>query len=444
MKSSSFWLFLIGLGSQTQFHFIGSLGISELPMYLLAPIFFVQDYALLKRDGFMPFIWLSISVVVGCCIASIMNHTTLIMFVKGLATPYSVFAIAVCFHRLLRKNLDGLKWVLIGVFLSSIICIFVFQPETYTSIGGEKRTGEEGVELMISHPLFWTGKISALTTLPVTAAYLSTPIMYSATVPIINAFLKVVFSMTSGRAAGLVSVVSALFILCGRKSRSAMRSFNKKLPVILLVCSVAMAMFKSAYSYAAMNGMLGYEAQKKYLKQTSQGASAWRMLVSGRMEFFVGMMAAVDKPIVGYGPKAEDVKGYYEQFLRDYGAQEDYEEYMRNLAASMKEGLVYRVIPTHSHIMCSWVEDGIFGLAFWLYVLMIIYKCLRVYSSSIPQWFGYFCCVLPALVWDIFFSPFGSRVGTTLALVCVLLAKAVHERRIDLPIEMEMKARQHD
>lgn len=443
-NKSAFWLFLIGLGSQTQFHFVGSLGISEAPMYLLAPIFFVQDYSTLKRDGFLPFVWLSISVVIGCCVASALNHAPMLLFAKGVATPYSVFAMTVCFHRLLRENLNGLKWVLLGTFLSSIICIFVFQPETYTSIGGAKVTGEEGVEMMISHPLFWTSRISALTTLPIVTAYLSMPVMYSATIPMMNAVLKIVFSMTSGRAAALISLISALFILLGRKSRFRMKAFSKRLPMILVLGMIFSLAFKGGYSFAARNGMLGDDAYRKYVKQTATGTSALNILMAGRKEFFVGMRAAIDNPIIGYGPKAEDTEGYYENFLREYGSYEDYEDYVRYQAATRNKGYVYHVIPTHSYIACAWVEDGIFGLVFWLYVLWLIYKCLRFYVSAIPQWFGYFCCVVPSLVWDIFFSPFGARVGTALTIVCILFAKAVCERRIALPVEMEMEARRHD
>ena len=68
--SSSVWMFLIGLGSMTQFHFVGSLGVSELPIFLIAPIIFVMDFRLLRGDGFMPFIWLTILCCIGCCISS--------------------------------------------------------------------------------------------------------------------------------------------------------------------------------------------------------------------------------------------------------------------------------------------------------------------------------------------------------------------------------------
>ena len=58
-NSSSIFLFLIGLFSQTQIHVFGSIGISELPIFVVAPILFVTNVRSLKHDGFFPFLMLS-------------------------------------------------------------------------------------------------------------------------------------------------------------------------------------------------------------------------------------------------------------------------------------------------------------------------------------------------------------------------------------------------
>ena len=68
-------LFLIGLGSQTQIQVVGSIGISELVMFLIGPFIFFLDYRQLKADGFMPFVWLSIFVCMGCVCSGMINHT---------------------------------------------------------------------------------------------------------------------------------------------------------------------------------------------------------------------------------------------------------------------------------------------------------------------------------------------------------------------------------
>ena len=59
MKGKNFWLFLIGTFSMTQVRLIGSIGISEVIVFVVAPFVFVSDYRFLKRDGFMPMVNLS-------------------------------------------------------------------------------------------------------------------------------------------------------------------------------------------------------------------------------------------------------------------------------------------------------------------------------------------------------------------------------------------------
>ena len=73
LSAASIWMFLIGLGGQTHVHFFGSIGISELPIFFLAPIIFFQDFHQLRRDGFMPWIGLAILTCVGCLISAWAN-----------------------------------------------------------------------------------------------------------------------------------------------------------------------------------------------------------------------------------------------------------------------------------------------------------------------------------------------------------------------------------
>ena len=92
-KTASWFLFLLGTFSMTQIRIIGSIGISELVVFVLAPWVFLIDYKVLKYDGFMPAIWLALLMCLGCVVASIANYTPFLLFLKGLATPYTIFSI---------------------------------------------------------------------------------------------------------------------------------------------------------------------------------------------------------------------------------------------------------------------------------------------------------------------------------------------------------------
>jgi hypothetical protein len=58
---------------------------------------------------------------------------------------------------------------------------------------------------------------------------------------------------------------------------------------------------------------------------------------------------------------------------------------------------------------------------------------LKSNMGVIPDWYGYLALAIPAAIWNILFSPFGSRVQmSTLILVC-LLARAVTRRKLFVP-----------
>ena len=440
VSSASRWMFLIGLGGQTQFHFFGSIGVSEFPIYLLAPIVFVQDYNLLRRDGFLPWIWLSILTCVGCLVASFANNINFIFVLKGLATPYSIFAVGVVFHRFIRRDLMSFRWFLIGFFLSGIVCTFVFQPETYTLTQGAIAQGDEAVEMMISHPLYWTSRIAAILQLPVNGWYLNVPHLYSFLVVFGAGIISILFSGSSGRSSFAISIVTSALILFGGKSRRRMRTLGNKLWILAMLGLILTIGIKTAYKQAAKTGILGEEALEKYEKQTSRGDSMLKILMAGRKEFFIAMSAGIDKPILGHGPKAEDTSGYAEAFLLKYGDDADYRSYAKSVLDDQRRGFTYRVIPTHSYIGSFWVYYGIFGLVYWIYVLYLMWRYFQRYSASVPQWFGYQCTAFFGMIWGIFFSPYGQRLSAVLPIVVALFAKAVYEKRFVLPWRMELEA----
>lgn len=437
-------LFLIGLGSQTQFHFIGSLGISEFPIFIFAPFIFLMDYRKLKDDGFMPFIWMSLLSCLGCLISSSVNFTPPIFLIKAFALPYSIFAMAVVMHRLLRYNLRGLKWYVVGTFLSGIISIFIFQQEVYLSRAGYVASGAEATALVVGNPLFWASKIKGLIMLPVSAFYLSVPMGYSISATFAGVLVSLFGSGTSGRAAAMTSFLAFGLVAIGKKSRIKMRNMGRHIGMFILVGFIALLGFKAVYSWAAKSGFMGYEAQQKYLYQTRTGTSALKMLMAGRMEFFCGLIACLDRPILGFGPLQEDTNGYVERYLRDYAAPEDYEKYITWVHETAARGEVFRRIPAHSYITCFWINNGILGLLLWLYVLVLFYKFFKRYAHAVPQWYGYICIGISNQIWDIFFSPYGGRVSVPVLICAILFCKAIAEGRLRLPIDMEMEARRYE
>lgn len=439
MKQSraAFWLFMIGLGSQTQIRVVGSIGISEFVMFLVAPFVFLVDHRRLKADGFMPFVWLSILTCFGCLVSGMINHTDLVSLLKGFAAPHAVFAATVVVHWLLRRDFSALKWLILGVFLSNIVCVFIFQQGAYTFREGEFLEGSEATAAVVSNPLFWSSRISAILMLPISMYYLSTPYAYSATLPFVAALIKILFSDSSGRAAALVSCLAGFYIFVAGKSVRRMRQVGRHFLLIVMLLFTLLIIGKQVYVYAASNNYLGEKAREKYFKQTQGSSSTLKIIMGGRLEFFTAIKACIDRPIIGFGPKPIDTKGYYEEMLRKYGNIDDYETYVRSVMGQARLGITEHYIPAHSGLASFWLQYGIVGLVFWLYILAMFLKYFTKYSHGVPQWYGYCVMGISASLWDTFFSPFAGRIPIAVLMNCLLFARAVVQKRIQLPLEMQ-------
>ena len=178
------------------------------------------------------------------------------------------------------------------------------------------------------------------------------------------------------------------------------------------------------YKYAAANGMLGYDAQQKYEKQT-QGDLG--LLLGGRSEILASSQAIIDSPIIGHGSWARDIK--YVQLMT--------ERLMR--AGRQIEGDPYKsdLIPTHSHLLGAWVESGILGALFWLWAIGIAIKGLLANLRRPTPRAGLYTFIGLALLWDIFFSPFSieRRICTAAWFSLMIHLQNQPDSDIGLPIK---------
>ena len=104
--------FILGLGSELQI--VASLSITEALVLCTTPFIFGKEYVALKRDGIMPLFLLSVGVIVGCVVASIVNRSPLWSVIRGLAVTCLIACSIVYSHWIIRKNPMGFKWYLLG------------------------------------------------------------------------------------------------------------------------------------------------------------------------------------------------------------------------------------------------------------------------------------------------------------------------------------------
>ncbi len=430
-RSSCLMLFLLGLFSETQIRIVGSIGISEVFIYAVAPIMLVLDYRDLKRNGFVPVIVLAIMSCVGCIIACVYNGTDSRFFYRGFATAYSLFAIPIVLHHYLWRNLNGFKWMIIGVTLSSILTLFVFTS------AAEMAIADNSVGNLSSGQLYYLAHFGPLSALSLNCFYMNIPtwgslLLYS--IPTIYT----VFTTATGRSAILGMTVTIIMVFLVGRSVRKMRLLKRHILSFFIV-SIGLAFSVStAYRYLAMHDYLTVEAKDKYIGQTRKGEGMFSLLMSGRSEFFIGLIAAFDEPIYGHGPWPIDKKGYSDEYVREYGVDEDYRkriEWDRHLVRTYGRR-IQRTIPCHSMIVGNWLFFGILGLPYWFYILFKMLELLRRHIDAVPQLFGYFAIMLPSMFWGIFFSGYGSRFSTCSFTTLMLLAIATGKGIIRLPENM--------
>lgn len=414
-NNHAFLLFLAGLFSLTRINIGGSIAITEIVMVFLSPLLFIRNVTNFKRDGIMPLLIFCLLWLGGAVLSDIINDTNVRFALKGIATPIVYFAGIVCMYVLLRRDPRNLKWYVLGAAFSYVVSTFYFQRAASFDV---EVSAESALERTIDYKLYWITLADHFLLLPIRGWFAATPFMYSGCAVLCLAISALCLGARSMFA---TFAVSFTFIVIGGKTlRSMVRLKRHMLMIAVLMCCV-MVVAKVVYKDMAISGMLGEGERHKYEYQTKAGDSALQMLMSGRSEFFVGIFAAKDHPIVGRGSWAIDKDEIWPEFVRRYGSLEDYEV----LAKAISQYGYSRYIPFHSHIVTYWMWHGIFGLFFWLYVLCLVIKTLFRGMYVNYEHFGFFALAIPAFMWDIFFSPAGLRVYESMLFVlCALVVTA--------------------
>jgi len=184
----------------------------------------------------------------------------------------------------------------------------------------------------------------------------------------------------------------------------------KGVVILVLVGTVGVGI-AAAYSYSVTSGILG-EASAERLRSQG-GGSPVEMLLAGRYEIFYSLPAALDRPIVGYGPNPS-VDSAVVARSKDALAS-------RGLALDGRTEIDGGDIPIHSTVMSAWITAGALGLVAWLAFGGSVLKALVTEASSSRRWLlpGF---ILMLGVWNMLYSPFG---GTNRMMIAVAIVVAI-------------------
>ena len=276
--------------------------------------------------------------------------------------------------------------------------------------------------LLINNPLSaigWKFGLAGPTTTLVLIGFSLVPVLRSPSSlvgPAIMVVLGVFSAFMDFRSWGGILMLSAAFLsipailrLFGLRPKPL--SYSRMLVMGVILLATGFSALK-VYGVAAESGMLGERSRQKYETQSALGDLG--ILLGGRSESLVTVQAIQDSPLIGHGSWAKD--RYY---------------------ADLRQLMLYRLgfvnrfiepetdlIPTHSHLLGSWVEAGVGGAVFWVGILALVIAALRrLYASDDPLR-PYLVFLMFLFIWDILFSPFGAqrRLTNGFLIVAVLFA----------------------
>lgn len=180
------------------------------------------------------------------------------------------------------------------------------------------------------------------------------------------------------------------------KDKQKVKFTSKNLLLIVLACIAASFIFLKTYEHMAQQGILGEKARQIYEQQVSGELG---LLIGGRSEILVSCRAIMESPIIGHGSWAKDYRyaneliylkrmlGYYPGKSNDLG-----------------------LIPSHSHLFGAWVEAGIVGAVFWVWVLSLPIRGMVMLIRTNEMLTPLFAFYSFLLIWHILFSPFGAEL----------------------------------
>jgi hypothetical protein len=312
-------------------------------------------------------------------------------------------------------------WLRIALILVSFIVVWTVVCTSLVrfvlfglgvTLGGLATLYVQPSDQMLDSP--WKfGLSSPITALVVTGVAFAGRRYLRIVVPLV--LLTVVHSYANTRSLALICLLTAAYSvfqmsMAGKRRRMG----GGRIALLAGTAAICIFGFTTLYSYYAEQGVFGVYAQQKLEAQSGQGG----LLLGGRSEILASGQAILDSPFLGHGSWARDPA--YAAILEENRAALGYKVFQ----GGKKDDL----IPTHSHIFGSWVEAGLAGAIFWLYVFFYAIRSLMKVSGQEPllPLFAYTGFVF---LWDVFFSPISAerRFVTPYYIAAMILLRLLRD-----------------
>jgi hypothetical protein len=416
------FVFFLGLSYGQTLPIFGAVLVWEIVAVLLFPVTFSHVWKTVKFNRILWFATFILVTFPGIIILmDTLNGIPLFFSLRQAIKIYFIIAIVCLVYYIFQKHIHSLTYLLIGQAIGSFSGLVMNNNE-----GAIIPLSDYYVDTYVYGPIFFNlallcmflvGKINLKLAGLVGFIFLVAGAVFF-TFPR-NSYLVlfiVIFTVL------LVSVFPHL-----RKIYSG-GIFKRWLQGVFLM-ALGTSLVYVAYVKLAPAGYLGQFHQERFFAQTQGrfGASPLGLLLTGRFDVLIHIHAIMDKPLRGHGSHA-DLTNYI------IPAAETASVSPSQLGTRYDPHTNER-LTEHSAILTGWTYYGIFGIPFWVVILISCVSCFALGISYLKQKssFGiYFVYISTSGLWALFFSPilttgrlrFGILIGAGL-----LMSQIMRNRR---------------
>jgi hypothetical protein len=391
-------LFFLPILTLVTFNVVGTLMLSDVLVAILTPILFFnknfnKNQPYLKTILLLLLLWL-----VSAITSDILNSTSLTNMIKGSAAiiffGFHIFVIFV----LANQKEERLTALILGTSISFLL-LLIFGGEVYSFDDGKNTPWKMGVGFGVTLLII---------------LYFNKKINNERNIGKILLLFSPIHLFLNARSLFLIVAITGFITAFQLRIYSRAKKITAVL-IVLIIIFFVVPVSMEIYGNLTQKGFFGVQAQEKYMMQTAGGEI--NILLAGRSESLISLKAISDSPIFGHGSWAES-KEYFMMYL------DILEQMGRDINWDALDQKDRFLIPGHSMLLSSWLWHGILASLFWFYIL---YLSLRVISLSIAGKYSINTrdtLITIALIWDIFFSPFG-QARRCIEVVYILTASLI-------------------
>ncbi|HUX45427.1 MAG TPA: O-antigen ligase family protein [Terracidiphilus sp.] len=406
------FVLLIGLLTPFGITYIGTFQVSELLTFAILPFLLATQPQRALRRGIIPIyslmgLWLLCQII-----TDIYRHTERMNWMRGDARVIFFAIDLTVLTILLSKKIRRQVLFVAGFGVGSLLAAVIQPPDGMSEAPWKFGYSTGTMTLVVLLCCYFHARKRYWATGALLAALVAVNLLLNFRSPIL--FLMVTIAL----------VVPAVPERVGRL-RLLPRAGTPKRVVVLITFAVGFVVLSLALvKFVTDVGLISAGAQEK---NRNESQSIGGLLIGGRPEILVSSRAVMDSPILGHGSWASDFK--YTEMLYDIAIQ--YNIPIDSLDYIEQSDL--NLIPAHSHIMSSWVQAGIFGAVFWIYILYLAIRGLIRTALVQPVLAPYYAFLMAGFVWDALFSPFNNlrRFVDSLVIIFVLEVLEMYPRRSD-------------